>query len=203
MPYIAIYLSKNDEHINYRKYFNSFSLYYTIYAIVKLFLVALILPEVEGFKPQTFVINMVISSFEFVAYHLSLKKKSDKDITIITYVWSLITAVFSSLLPFISNSRTYEVEFSHIIYAFSAVSYLFQWFAAKNISESIPRKKSVTDFDIKTQLFVLSFGLPQAFDSIGSIEGVPDYLTGLLRLGVSVVLYFASSLLTSKKEKQN
>ena len=202
IPYVAAYFGIGIEYQNTKKVIGSVFLYFLLFSVIKLFLVALILPEVEGFKVQTFIINMVISSFEFAAYHLSLKKKNDIQIKTITYWWSVFTVIISSFLPYISNSRTYELEIHHVIYAFASSSYIIQWFAARNLSISIPKTSSIFSFDAKTQILILLFGLPQAFGSLGQIKGYPAYLPEVARFVSSVVLYFFTALLSPPKEKQ-
>ena len=202
IPYVAAYFGLGIEYQYTKKVLGTFFAHFSIFAVIKLFLVALILPEVEGFKIQSFIINMVISSLEFVAYHHSLKKKNDICTKTITYWWSVFTVLISSVLTYISNSRTYELEIEHIVYAFASSSYIIQWFAAKNLSASIQKNKSIFQFDLKTQIMILLLGLPQAFGSLESIQGYPVYLSDVLRVASSCILYFVTSLFIPKEKKE-
>ena len=202
VPYVAAYFGLGIEYQSVMKVFGSFYLHYILFSVLKLFLVALILPEVEGFKAQTFIINMVISSLEFAAYHLSLKKKNDIQIKTITYLWSLNAAIIASVFPYISNSLTYELEIQHVIFALSSCTHIIQWFAARNLSSSIQKTVSIFRVDAKTQILILLFGLPQAFGSLGTIKGLPAYFADVARFACSVVLYFVTALLSQPKEKQ-
>ena len=203
IPYIASYIGLGVNMLNLKSVYGDVLKYYSFYAVIKLFLVALILPEVEGYPVHTFIISLVISSFEFVAFHLAIRKnKKAERATLIAYWWSVLTVIVSTLFQFISNSRTYEIEVNHVIYAVSAISYLIQWSAAKNVSLSIPKQTSIFNFELKTQFIVLLLGLPQAISSFGEIKGLPAYMPDVLRVASSVILYLVSLLMCPSKQEK-
>lgn len=205
IPYLAAYIGLGIEWIQLRKVFNRAILYFAGFGIIKIFYVAIVSPAVEGHIVQTFIVNMLLTSFEFIAFQQALSTKFQKGSKIITYFWSLFSVISISFFPILSNSRSYEIELNHLLYAFCAIQYLFQWGAARNIVRSIGTRANFFRSNIPNfaQLLILLLGLPNAFGSLDRFSVMPSYMPNVLRIGSSVMLYLFSTLLPTFKAKKN
>jgi hypothetical protein len=167
-------------------------------SIAKLFSISVVLPEVQGHNIQTFLITLVIHSFEFVFFRkvfVDCRIQNPQKGNVLAFWWSCLAAFSTTILTFISNSRTEELEVSHIVFAISALSHLFLYFAMENIVLSVGPQEKIWRLNGKTQIFILSIGLPAGLGSVDMGQLMPAFIPDLLKLGSSAVLWGVTGLL--------
>lgn len=191
IPYVAAYIGLKIEWATSKKYLPKILLYFLLYATFKLFAVALVIPEVEHSTVATFIFTLVTNSFEFVPFFYLIKNnKAYSKTPAVTFWWSVFSVAVSCFFNFVSNSRTYELEAQHVVYAFSAISHFFTMLAAEKIFHAIPKKHSIFDLKGRMQFLVLLLGLPAALGSIGA--AAPECVSEIMNTGASFLLYFIS-----------
>jgi hypothetical protein len=162
-------------------------------ATAKLFTVSLVLPEVQGHNVQTFIIQLVIQSMEFVFFRLALSRakirsQGDKA-TGIAFWWACVSAFATATFPLISNSRAEELEIDHIVSAMSVLYFLFLAFAMKNLALSLSINERITGLSGKGQFLLLLLGLPNAIGSLDLAPMVPSFVPDLVKVLTSALIW--------------
>ncbi|EAX97296.1 hypothetical protein TVAG_123460 [Trichomonas vaginalis G3] len=204
IPYLASYIGLGIAWLDIQKYFQRSILFFVGFGAIKIFYLAALSPIVEGHVIQSFIVNMLITSFEFIAFYKALCTKSFKGSRVITYFWALFTVITNTFFTILSNFRSYEIEINHIIYAFAASQYLFQWGAARNIALGMDNRYGFfkSKIPVFRQIFILLLGLPNAFGSLEGISCLPSFIPNVLRIASAVLLYLFSSLLPRYKAEK-
>lgn len=172
---------------------------FIIYSVALLFFIALVLPEVEGYPIQSFITTCVISSFEFVPFHICLKQIKKMTLkTIATFVWAILSVTFHSLFSLYVNSNSQQFSITHIYHAFSTISYLFRWFSALNLCNNI---RSIKSLSLENSLCILMFGVPTALGSVQPSKLIPAYVPSIMQIASSYIFYLYSQKV--RKVKRN
>ena len=202
IPFVAAFFGLNIELQFTKKAFPEILMYFVAASVVKLFAVSAILPEIQGHNIQTFVVTMVINSFEFVFFRtVFVQKRVSKSERgkVIAFWWSCLVAFTTSILTFVSNSRMQEMEVHHIVYALANLAYLFLYFAMANFALSISNLGKVSKLGPRQQLLILMFGVPAALASIDPKHVVPAFVPELLKLCAAAALWGVTRLLEPSK----
>ena len=205
IPYISAFFALEIGLQQTKKLLPNTLIYFFFYSIFKLFASSVALTELQGHNIQTFIFSVVVNSFEFVAFRYALvhnKVKSSIKGNTIAFWWSFISSFVTSILTFISNSRTYELEPHHISYSLSTISYLFIIFAMQNLSFSINQYTKISELSAFQQLYVFLLGIPAAITSIDTTGLVPAYIPDILKVFASALLYFVSRFFHSNEENK-
>lgn len=205
IPYISAFFALEISLQQTKKLIANTLIYFFFYSIFKLFASSVALTELQGHNIQTFIFSVVVNSFEFVAFRYALiqnKVKNSLKGNIIAFWWSFISSFTTTILTFISNSRTYELEPHHISYSLSTISYLFIIFAMQNLSFSISQFTKISELSIFQQLFVFLLGIPGAITSIDTTGIVPAYVPDILKIFASALLWFVSRFFTSYEDSK-
>ncbi|OHT10323.1 hypothetical protein TRFO_20458 [Tritrichomonas foetus] len=204
IPFVAAYFGLEITTQQTKKLLPSSLVYFSLFSIFKLFTVSALLTELQGHNIQTFIVTLVINSFEFVAfrsaYETNKVTNAEKGNTI-AFWWAFLSAFLTTILSFISNSRTYEMEPHHISYAVSTLSYLFLMFAMQNFVLSIKKFTKIHQLTASQQLFVLLLGLPSALASIEPKGLFPSFVPDLLKIGSAALLWVVSKTIRNQKEE--
>ena len=140
IPFVSAYFGLKRNWQIKKNVTSSIIITYLLYAFLQLFLITIILPEIQGHVLPSFIISLVIGSFEITGiWYVVFKQKisSPERVKYVSFLWATLNGVLCSFLQFISNSRTYELELDQIIYSFATITYLFQAFAGFNICCSL------------------------------------------------------------------
>jgi hypothetical protein len=192
IPFVSAYFALDVSLQISKKIVPDTLLFFVIASVAKLFSISVVLPEVQGHNFQTFLITLVIHSFEFVFFRHVFVRCRIQNVqkgNVLAFWWSCFIAFSTTILTFISNSRTEELEVVHLIFAISVLSYLFLYFAMENIVLSIGPQEKIWRLNGKTQVFVLLAGLPAGLGSVDTGHVMPAFVPDLLKLGSSAVLW--------------
>jgi len=197
IPFVSAWFAFHINWNSAKKIILSLIVHFLVASVTKLFIVAIVLPEIEGLHWHSFVISLVLNSLEYFAFRRTLvsnKCKNPQKSTAVAFIWASLNAVVTSLFPFISNAQSYELESRHVTYAFSTVYSLFIWFAAKNISLKNKNQSIVSAESPIDQLFIFLIGVPSALSSLDSNPHLPGYLPHILCLLSSAIIWALSNL---------
>jgi len=139
IPYISTYFAIQFDSNYIKKLHSPILSTFILYSIVKLFIITVVIPEIQGHLIPNIIVTLIIGSSECVAIWSIFKRNKISNMNrgkIIGFIWGSINAFASTFLQFISNSRTYELEMTSVLYSFATISYLFQAFTACHISIS-------------------------------------------------------------------
>jgi hypothetical protein len=198
IPFVSAYFALDISLQISKKIVPDALLFFGFASIAKLFSVSVVLPEVQGHNVQTFLITLVINSFEFVFFRkvfVDCRIQNVQKGNVLAFWWSCLVAFSTTILTFISNSRTEELEISHIVFALSVLSYLFLYFAMENIVLSIGPQERIWRLGGKKQIFVLLAGLPAGLGAIDTGHTLPAFLPDLFKLGSAAALWGATRFL--------
>lgn len=198
IPFVAAFFGLTIELQFTKKAFPQILLYFVVASVVKLFSVSAILPEIQGHNIQTFIVTMVINSFDFVFFRnvfVQLRVKNAERGKTIAFWWSCLVAFTTSVLTFVSNSRMQEMEVHHIVYALANLAVLFQSFGMTNLALSLSPLDKVSKLGPREQLLILLFGLPAALASIDPKRLFPAFVPDLLKLVAAAVVWGATTTL--------
>ncbi|KAK8888487.1 hypothetical protein M9Y10_039566 [Tritrichomonas musculus] len=205
IPYISAFFALEISIQQTKRLLPTALIYFFFYSIFKLFASSFALTELQGHNIQTFIFSLVVNSFEFVAFRYAFVqnkvKNSDKGKTI-TFWWAFISSFITTILTFISNSRTYELEPHHISYSLATLSYLFLMFAMQNLSLSISQFTKISNLSASKQLFVLLLGIPGAITSVDASGIVPLFVPDVLKVCASALLWFISRFFSLPEENK-
>lgn len=171
IPYVSVFIGLQLKPQFIKRIMPKTILLFVIGASFKLFMISVVLPELQGHNVQTFLATMFINSVEFIVFKhnfIKNKVKNTEKGNIIAFGWAAMYAFATSILVFISNSRSYELEIKHLTFALERVSFLFVYFAMERVVLSMNPQTSITGLDLKQQLIVLMLGLPSAISSLDS-----------------------------------
>lgn len=203
IPYISAFFALEISLQQTRRLLPNTFIYFFFYSVFKLFASSVALTELQGHNIQTFIFSVVVNSFEFVAFRYALvqnKVKNPLKGNTIAFWWSFISSFITTILTFISNSRTYELDPHHISYALSTISCLFIIFAMQNLSFSISQYTKISELSASQQLFAFLLGIPGAVTSVDTTGFVPAYVPDLVKIFASALLWFISRYFTSYEE---
>jgi len=121
-PFVSAFFALDSEVQFTKKAVPQILLYAAVAMVTKLFLVSIVLPELQGHDVQTFIVTLAIHSFEFVFFRLghvaARVNKASRGHTF-ALCWSALTVFVTSTLTFVSNSRMQELEAHHVAHALS------------------------------------------------------------------------------------
>jgi hypothetical protein len=192
IPFVSAYFGLEVNVQMSKKIVPRAILYFGFACVAKLFSISVILPEVEGHNVETFLVTIVIHSFEFIFFRTAFVEcriQHTEKGNVLAFWWACLSVFSTSILSFISNSRSEELEIAHVVYSISTLSHLFLYFAMENIAMSVPAHEKIWRLNGKTQIFVLLIGIPAGLGSVDLGTLLPAYVPDLLKLGGSVVLW--------------
>ena len=208
IPFVAAFFGLRINLQHMKKLFPSTVITFFAFSLVKLFVFSVALAELEKHSIQSFVFALISNSFEFVAFRYVFTKNKISNIEkgqFISFWWATLSAFVTTILTFISNSRTYELEPHQISYAFSTISYLFMGFTMQKLTFNIQKLKKITELTPMQQIWVLLTGLPNAIVYLFPADSklpFPDYLPDVLKVASSAVLFVFSRGLSPASESK-
>ena len=192
IPFVAAFFGLKIDWEIKKNMTSSIIVTYLLYAFLQLFLITIILPEIQGHVISSFIISLVISSFEIIGiWFIIIRKKNTKPTRLkyVAFIWGTLNGILCSILQFISNSRTYELELNQIVFSFGTISYLLQAFAGCYICSSLNRNVPIWGLPYSKQLLALAYGIPQSCSVLSGLKSIPSYVPDILRIVTSFVLF--------------
>lgn len=186
LPYVSVYIGLQLKSQFIRRILPTVLILFAAGSSIKLFMISVVLPELQEHSIQTFLATLFINSAEFIVFRYNFKKSKVKNTekgNIIAFSWAALYAFVTSILVFISNSRSYELDIKHLSFALGRISFLFVYFAMERVVLSLDPHTPITNMKPNEQLLVLLLGLPSA------ISALDTSISNILALAFSVLIW--------------